>query len=93
MVNFMISNHDLRDHLAVERTILANKRTLLSYVRTAILLLGSGLTIIKLFGEEPVFVVFAWIMVIVGMALIAIGSIEYLDVNQKLLAQRKSHPA
>lgn len=36
------------DYLAIERTKLANERTLLAYVRTFIILLSSGIAIIKL---------------------------------------------
>jgi putative membrane protein len=92
MVNFTISNHDLRDHLAVERTILANKRTLLSYVRTAILLLGSGLTIIKLFGDQVIFLLFSGLIIVLGLGLLFIGTFEYIDVKNTLLEHRRSHP-
>lgn len=41
------------DYLAIERTNLANERTLLAYFRTFIILVSSGIAIIKLdFLEE-----------------------------------------
>ncbi len=39
----------LRDQLAIERTQLANERTLLSWLRTALMMLVSGITLLKLF--------------------------------------------
>ncbi|MEI6222216.1 MAG: DUF202 domain-containing protein [bacterium] len=39
----------LRDQLAIDRTILANERTLLSYYGTGITLLVSSITLIKFF--------------------------------------------
>ena len=37
-----------RDWLALQRTKLANERTFLAYLRTSFVLLGTGMTIIKL---------------------------------------------
>lgn len=39
----------LNDHLAIDRTVLANERTLLSYIRTALTLLVIGGTCFKFF--------------------------------------------
>ncbi len=39
----------LRDELAIDRTRLANERTLLSWLRTALMILVSGITLLKLF--------------------------------------------
>lgn len=40
----------LRDWLALDRTILANERTLLSFTRTALVLILAGMTFIRFFG-------------------------------------------
>lgn len=42
-----------RDALALRRTHLANERTLLAYVRTAIMLAASGVTLLKLPTSGP----------------------------------------
>jgi len=42
----------LRDHLAIDRTIAANERTLLGYVRTTLALVVTGASLIK-FLEGP----------------------------------------
>jgi putative membrane protein len=41
----------LADHLALDRTRLANERTLLAYIRTAFMLVVAGVTALKLFVE------------------------------------------
>lgn len=41
----------LRDYLAIDRTLLANERSFLSYVRTAATLLIASITLIKFFPE------------------------------------------
>ena len=56
----------LRDKLAIDRTRLANERTLLSWLRTALMLLVSGATLLKLFNGVLA-------MQIVGAVLIPIG--------------------
>ena len=38
----------LRDHLAADRTILANERTFLAYIRTALTLFVAGLSFVHL---------------------------------------------
>ncbi len=38
----------MRDHLAIDRTRLANERTLLSFIRTALYFSIMGITVIKL---------------------------------------------
>ncbi|MFC6997022.1 YidH family protein [Rufibacter roseus] len=59
-------NLEVRDKLAMDRTKLANERTLMSYMRSAFGLLVAGLTFIKLFWDDPVYV---WI----GVATIPVG--------------------
>ncbi len=41
----------LRDYLAVDRTIMTNETSFLSYVRTALTLIAAGATMIKFFSE------------------------------------------
>ena len=49
-------NLEMRDRLAMERTTLANERTFLSYVRSAFAMVIAGLTFIKLFWDDPLYV-------------------------------------
>lgn len=41
----------LRDELAIDRTVLANERTLLSYLRAAVALFIAGITIVNFSAE------------------------------------------
>jgi len=43
-----------RDWLAIERTHLANERTFLAYFRTSVVMLGSGIGIIRIDFFDPV---------------------------------------
>ena len=55
-------NLEIRDSLAMQRTKMANERTLLSYLRSAIAMILPGLTFIKLFDD----------MLYIGLGLLAI---------------------
>lgn len=44
----------LRDYLAMERTRLANERTLLSYLRSSLYLLVGGIALLQLQGFESI---------------------------------------
>lgn len=59
-------NLEMRDRLAMDRTKLANERTLMSYMRSAFAMLVAGLTFLKFFWDDPVYV---WI----GAAIIPAG--------------------
>ena len=56
----------LRDVLAIDRTRLANERTLLAWVRTAVMLLVSGMTLLKLFEG-------VWSLEVLGAILIPLA--------------------
>ena len=61
----------VRDHLAEHRTDFANRRTFLSYFRTALSFVGGGLALIK-FSTDPVFVM-------VGILLLPSGALVLLQ--------------
>ena len=54
-INMELTAQDLilRDYLAFDRTKLANERTILSYLRTSIMLFATGITLIKVLSDEP----------------------------------------
>ena len=52
----MDTNLRLVDLLALDRTRLANERTLLAYGRSGFALLIAGISLIKLFHQDPVLV-------------------------------------
>ena len=73
----------LRDYLAAHRTILANDRTWLGYVRTALTLFVAGVTFIKFFDNWALFAI-GWIFVPVGIAILLIGFWKFQRVRRMI---------
>jgi putative membrane protein len=67
----------LRDWLALDRTVLANKRTFLAYGRTAIALFALGIAFVKLIQHE-FFEVAGFILMALGIAVFTVGLREFL---------------
>ncbi|MBN1510987.1 MAG: DUF202 domain-containing protein [Phycisphaerae bacterium] len=61
---FRGQNLTLNDHLAIDRTVMANERTLLAYGRSALALVVVGGTCIKFFAAP-------WIQVVGGVVMAA----------------------
>lgn len=85
------SNNELilRDELAIDRTILANERTVLSYLRGAVALIIAGVTFVH-------FIEAGWLRMI-GMALVPIGLVtgavgwqRYRRMDKRIRAVRES---
>ncbi len=77
--------HDLiLRELARDRNRLANERTMLAYMRTAIMLIATGGTLIKLFATTPTAVIGGWVVMIVGVAVASIGFWRFLQTRTKL---------
>lgn len=74
----------LRDELAMDRTRLANERTFLAYGRTAIMLVITGGTLLKLFGHTALNEFAAWTIIVVGVATAILGLSRYLRTRQQL---------
>ena len=69
----------LRDHLAADRTILANERTFLAYIRTALTLFVAGLSFVHLtdiFGSYIIEVI-GIIFILLGFATFFVGLFRY----------------
>jgi len=66
----------LRDHLAADRTIQANERTLLSYVRTALTMFVAGITFVKFF-DSAIYVMIGYGFIPVSIAIIITGIYRY----------------
>jgi putative membrane protein len=73
-----------RDKLAVDRTVLANQRTLLAFLRAAILLVASGITFLKLFAADLVLRVIGIITIPVSILIACLGVINYLMMKRKI---------
>ncbi len=73
----------LRDHLAMERTKLANERTLLSYIRTSLYLLLGGLALIGL-KEISDLKIIGYISVLMSVVFLFIGLLRYFQLKKHL---------
>lgn len=72
------------DLLALDRTHLANERTFLAYLRAAIMLGVSSISILKLLPDEPALVVLAWVMLPASLLLALIGTIRSARLAKSL---------
>jgi len=70
-------------HYARQRTILANERTFLAYLRTALTLFAAGVTFIRFFGIELLSIV-GYIFIVFSVVLVVIGTIRYKKVNSHI---------
>ena len=85
MKKFNKSERILRDVLAEDRTKMANERTLLSYFRTMIVLLSSGIAILKL----------SWLteieelgvcLVLLAPIIMSLGLFNYYKVKKRIIS-------
>ena len=69
----------LRDHLAADRTILANERTFLAYIRTALTLFVAGLSFVHLkdIFSSYIVEVIGIIFILLGIATFFVGLFRY----------------
>jgi putative membrane protein len=79
----------LREYLAIERTKLANERTLLTYIRTGLYFLVAGSTLGQLI--DTVF----WNMmgtplIMVGAAITALGVVRFIRVGREIRNSKKN---
>jgi putative membrane protein len=81
-----------RDHLAELRTDLANRRTLLSHVRTALAFLGGGIALIK-FAGHPLIIAAGWLLAPVGVFILIQGIVTYLRINTAVRAEKEKTEA
>jgi len=71
------------DYLAIDRTNLANERTLLAYFRTFIILISSGFAIIKLDFLEEIGMLGVALLVLSPLVL-ALGLFRYYRMREKI---------
>lgn len=73
----------LRDTLALERTKLANERTLFSYIRTSLYLLTVGIGIIEIESIRNLIVI-SYICLLSGIILFFMGLFRYNRLRKHL---------
>lgn len=77
----------LRDELAIDRTLLANERTLLSYLRFAVTLFIAGVSIIH-FSNEEWFRVLGIACIPTGVITGIVGVARYRRMHQSIVRIR-----
>ncbi len=78
----------LRDELAIDRTILANERTMISYLRGAITLVISGITVLH-FVQAGILLYVGILIIPIGVIVGIFGTVRYRKMDQRLRAIRK----
>jgi uncharacterized membrane protein YidH (DUF202 family) len=70
------AKHDIRHSLAIDRTILANERTFLSYTRTSLTMFVPGITFLH-FSDSLSLSLTAWIFIPLGLITFIYGLIRF----------------
>jgi putative membrane protein len=76
----------LADKLAINRTSMANERTLLAYIRTALTIMVLGFTMIRFFDNQE-FVTIGWIMIPFGGFILLWGVRRYIRFRRMVIAE------
>ena len=79
------------NRLARNRTVLANERTFLAYIRTSIMFAVSGITIIKFYADELYLLIGGVVLLAVGIACTGIGLVRYRTMG-RLVEQTMPEP-
>ncbi|WP_276499565.1 YidH family protein [Pontibacter litorisediminis] len=83
-------NAEIRDQMAMQRTIFANERTLMAYLRTAIAIIGGGFAAIKL-SHHVYMEAIGLIMMPTGVALTIYSFYRYLQKQKLINRQREGY--
>lgn len=73
----------LRDYLALERTRLANERTLFSYIRTSLYLVLAGIAFLQLQGFEKIKFL-GYFSLALSIIILVFGILKYYQLKNKL---------
>ncbi|SFG62739.1 protein of unknown function [Pontibacter chinhatensis] len=79
-------NAEIRDQMAVQRTIFANERTFMAYLRTSLAIVGGGFAALK-FSDEGYLDMLGLMAMPLGAALAIYSFYRYLH-RQKLIKQQ-----
>jgi putative membrane protein len=80
---FSHKTFSLTDHLAIDRTVLANERTMLAYIRTALALVVIGVTCHH-FLTEAIYWVAGTVFLVLGGATFVAGIIQFWRMRRRL---------
>ncbi|MBN1540464.1 MAG: DUF202 domain-containing protein [Candidatus Thermoplasmatota archaeon] len=74
----------LRDHLALERTMLSNERTFLAYVRTTLTLLIGGVGLINFFEGNLAVRILGIFFIIASFPIFFLGSYKFISKRKEI---------
>jgi putative membrane protein len=77
-----VTRHLSQDSPARLRTMLANERTLLAYVRTSIMLAFSGISAIKIFPDDRLFLVIGIVLIPLAGGIGLFGYLHFRRVRE-----------
>jgi inner membrane protein YidH len=70
--------------LARNRTVLANERTFLAYIRTSIMFAVSGITLIKFYGRQTHFLFGGIVLLAAAVAFAGLGFLKYRAMGKRV---------
>ena len=82
----------VRKPFLYERTALANERTLLAYIRTALTLFVVGVTFLHFLDGRPSIHFFGWFFIILAVCLLSIGLWRFTKVKRMIQSSEKRAP-
>ncbi|MFU7560124.1 DUF202 domain-containing protein [Roseiconus sp. JC912] len=71
-------------NLGLIRTELANERTILAYLRTAIMLVGTGISLVKFLQVTPDLIALGWGLIVGGALVGLVGAVRYFRLRARL---------
>ncbi len=74
----------LRDYLAVDRTMMTNETSFMSYIRTALTLIAVGATMMKFFPDGISTQIIGWSFIVVGGLLVIHGYNRFRQTDEIL---------
>jgi putative membrane protein len=83
------AKHDIRHLLAIDRTKMANERTVLAYTRTALTLLIIGVTFLH-FIDSVIFTIVGWVFIPCAIYTFIQGMIRFNKTKKAIKEEKKT---
>ncbi|MFN6944547.1 MAG: DUF202 domain-containing protein [Cytophagaceae bacterium] len=82
------AKHDIRHSMAIDRTVMANERTMLSYTNTSLALLLPGVTLVH-FADSLILQIFAGLLIPIGLLTFFFGFSKYRAKKRVISEEKK----
>ena len=73
-----------RDLLAVERTRMANERTLMTYIRTSLMIFASGVSLIEIYKDILFLQILGAVLLPIAVVMIVVSAIRYMNMKKNI---------